>query len=160
MISAGRGWTLALAGLADQLKLEVSFLFGVFHLKKTKQKELFALIEIQMTFRVVADTDRAEMMVETIFLCRFSSLQIHLAHKIGSQRWGGLVAKKPDRGYSARRRLSSKSRMVGNLPLTFSVVKSKNLTRCLNYQLIWLQSSFFSFYHLIRIVFLCHPHSS
>lgn len=84
MISAGRGWTLAVAGLKDQLKLEVVFLL-VFSFKK---KELFALMEIQMTFRVVADTDRAEMMVETIFLCRFSSLQINLAHKIGSQRWG------------------------------------------------------------------------
>lgn len=47
-------------------------------------------MEIQITFRVVADTDRAETMAETIFLCRFSSLQIHLAHKVGSQRWGGL----------------------------------------------------------------------
>lgn len=89
MISAGRGWTLALAGLADQLKLEAVFLLEFF-IKKTKQKELFALMEIQITFRVVADTDRAEMMAETIFLSRFSSLQIHLAHKVGSQRWGGL----------------------------------------------------------------------
>lgn len=90
-------------------------------------------MEIQMTIRVVADTDGAEMLVETIFLCRFSSLQIHLAHKIGYQRWGD----------STRRRLSSKSRMVRNLPLTFSVIKSKNLTRCLTYWVIWQQSSFF-----------------
>lgn len=102
-------------------------------------------MEIQMTFRVVADTDRAEMLAETFCLCRFSSLQIHLAHKIGYQRWGvgvgegGLV-----RGNSTRRRLSSKSRMVGNLPLTFPGIRSKNLTRCLAYWVIWQQSSFSS----------------
>lgn len=70
-------------------------------------------------------------------------------NSFGSQSWlsevGGLVLKKPDRGDSTRRRLSSKSRMVGNLPLIVSVIKSKKLTRCLNYWVIWQQSSFFPF---------------
>lgn len=41
-----------------------------------------------MPFRAVADTDRAEMLLETIFPWQYSPLQIHLAHKIGYQSGG------------------------------------------------------------------------
>ena len=42
-----------------------------------------------MPVRAVADTDRAEILVETIFLWQYSPLRIHSAHKIGYQGGGG-----------------------------------------------------------------------
>lgn len=86
-----------------------------------------------MPFRVVADTDRAEMLVEHIFLRQYSPLQTHLAHNNGYRGEGGLVPKKPDRDDSARTRVSSEYKMVGHLSFPdISVLKSKNLTPCLN----------------------------
>lgn len=84
-------------------------------------------MKIQMTLGAVADTDRPELLVQTIFIF-YLTIYIHLAHKIGFG--GGLVPKKPDQGDSTR---TPAWGMVGSLSFSdIIVINSKKLARSLS----------------------------